>query len=195
MALPISSLTKAVAGILAVAAAATCGDFIWYTYGVLHTATAGLVHGALLLTAVGAVLGAASGHVVKGLPLGALAGVAGAATYYLLILVMDRRTYGTAIPASWVIMWLILAALDGRWLRAPASRTWTAVLVRGVVAALLGGVAFYLVLTTLWGRPPEGGRNYFVQFLAWSFAWAPGLVALTWDRQPESTAVSSREET
>ena len=68
-------------------------------------------------------------------------------------------------------------------------------IVRGVVAALLGGVAFYLVLTTLWGRPPEGGRNYVVQFLAWSFAWAPGLVALTWDRQLESTAALSREET
>jgi hypothetical protein len=185
----ISSIAKAVVGVLAVAAAATCGDYIWYTYGVRHTMVAGLVHGALLLTAVGAVLGAASGHVLKGLPLGALAGVAGAASYYLLVLIMDRRTYGTAIPASWVIMWLILAALDGRWLRAPARRTWSAVLVRGLVAALLGGIAFYLVLTTLWGRPPEGGRNYFVQFLAWSFAWAPGLLALMWRSHPAGTTV------
>ena len=85
MASPISSLTKAVAGILVVAAAATCGDFIWYTYGVRHTMVAGLVHGALLLTAVGAVLGAASGRVLKGLPLGALAGIGGAASYYVLV--------------------------------------------------------------------------------------------------------------
>ena len=192
MPMTISSIAKAVAGILAVAAAATFGDYIWYTYGVRHTMVAGLLHGALLLTAVGAVLGAASGHVLKGLPLGALAGIAGAASYYLLVLIMDRRTYGTAIPASWVIMWLILAALDGRWLRAPARRTWTAVLVRGLLAALLGGIAFYLVLTTLWGRPPEGGRNYFVQFLAWSFAWAPGLLALIWSSQQAGTTVPPR---
>ena len=50
----------------------------------------------------------------------------------------------------------------------------------------MGGLAFYLVMTTLWGRPPAGGRNYVVQFLAWAFAWAPGLVALTGDRQRES---------
>ena len=179
----ISFIVKSVAGIVAIAAAATCGDYIWYTYGVRHTVAAGLVHGALLLTTVGAVLGAFSGHLLKGLPLGALAGIAGALTYYLLVLIMDRRTYGTAIPASWVIMWLILAALDGRWLRAPARRTWTAVLVRGLAAAVWGGIAFSLVLTTLWGRPPAGGRNYVVQLLAWSFAWAPGLLALIWGNQ------------
>jgi hypothetical protein len=173
---------RAAAGVLVVAAAATCGDFIWYTYGVRHTAIAGFVHGALLLAAVGAVLGAASGHIVKGLPLGAVAGVAGAATYYLLVTVMDRRTYGTAIPASWVIMWLILAALDGRWLRAPSRRGWGEVAARGLIAAVLGGAAFYLVLNTLWGRPPAGGRNYLVQFLAWAVAWTPGLLALTLDR-------------
>ena len=170
---------KSVAGILAVAAAATFGDYIWYTYGVRHTTVAGFVHGALLLSSVGAVLGAASGQVLKGLPIGALAGVAGAASYYLLVVIMDRRTYGMAIPAAWVIMWLVLAALDGRWLRAPFRRAWSEVAGRGLVAAVLGGVAFYLVLTTLWGRPPAGGRNYLVQFLAWSFAWAPGLLALT----------------
>jgi hypothetical protein len=182
---------KSAVGIVIVAAAATCGDFIWYTYGVRHTTVAGLVHGALLLTAVGAVLGAATGHVVKGLPLGALAGVAGAATYYLLVLLIDGRTYGTAIPASWVIMWLILSALDGRWLRAPSRRSWSAVAVRGLAAAVLGGVAFYLVMGTLWGRPPEGGRNYVVQFFAWAFAWAPGLLALTLER-PTRGAVSPR---
>jgi rhodanese-related sulfurtransferase len=78
-------------------------------------------------------------------------------------------------------MWLLLAALDGRWLRAPNRRTWPAVAGRGVVAALFGGVAFYLVMNVLWGRPPAGGRNYLVQFFAWAFAWSPGLVALTFN--------------
>jgi phage shock protein E len=183
---------KILAGVLVVAAAATLGDAIWYTYGVRHTMVAGLVHGALLLTAVGAVLGAASGRMLKGLPIGALAGIGGAASYYLLVAVMDRRTYGSAIPAAWIIMWLILAALEGRWLRAPQRRTWAAIGGRGVAAAVLGGLAFYLVMNTLWGRPPAGGRNYVVQFFAWAFAWAPGLFTLTFGGAPVAASAPAR---
>jgi phage shock protein E len=170
---------KTVLGILFVAAVATVGDYIWYTYGVKHGFAAGLIHGALLLTSVGFVLGVASGRVLKGLPIGAIAGIGGALSYYGLIAIMDRRTYGTAIPGAWLIMWLLLAALDGRWLRAPQRRTWGEVAARGFAAALLASVAFYLVLNTLWGRPPATGRNYGIQFLAWAFAWTPGLLALT----------------
>jgi phage shock protein E len=170
---------KTIVGILFVAAVATVGDYIWYTYGVKHGFAAGLIHGALLLTSVGFVLGLANGRVLKGLPIGAIAGVGGALSYYGLIAIMDRRTYGTAIPGAWLIMWLLLAALEGRWLRAPQRRPWSEVGGRGFVAALLGSVAFYLVLNTLWGRPPATGRNYAVQFLAWAFAWTPGLLALT----------------
>ena len=171
---------KAIAGIALVAAAATLGDFIWYAVGVRHTMTAGILHGALLLATVGAALGAASGRLVKGLPIGALAGIGGALSYYALIVAMDSRTYGTAIPGAWVIMWLLLAALEGRWLRAPDRRGWMEIAMRGVVAAVAGGLAFVLVRNILWGRPPDEGRNYVVQFAAWAFAWAPGLLALTW---------------
>ena len=148
-----------VAGIVVVAAAATLGDFIWYTVGVRHTMVAGLVHGALLLTAVGGALGAASGCLAKGLPLGTLAGLGGALSYYFLIVVMDSRTYGTAIPGAWVIMWLLLATLDGRWLRAPNRRDWKEVATRGVVAAVAAGIAFALVRNVLWGRPAAEGRT------------------------------------
>jgi hypothetical protein len=172
-------MMKTIAGIAVIAGAATLGDFIWYTVGVRHTMVAGLLHGALLLAVLGAVLGAASGRLVKGLPIGALAGIGGALSYYALVVVMDRRTYGTAIPTAWVIMWLLLAALDGRWLRAPDRRPWMDVAVRGVIAAVVGGVAFALVRNVLWGRPPVEGRNYLLQFASWAFAWAPGLLALT----------------
>ena len=171
-------------GILLVAAAATAGDYVWYTFGVQHSLTAGLVHGVLLLSTVGVVIGAASGHPIKGLPIGAIAGLAGAASYYAIVAVTGGRTYDAAIPAAWVITWIALAALEGRWLQAPARRTWGAVAARGVVAATVGGVAFYLVQDTLWGRPPAGGRNYLVQYLAWAVAWTPGLVALTWGASP-----------
>lgn len=175
---PTRPLLITLVGIMAVAAVATLGDYIWYTYGVEHRMSAGVIHGILLLTSVGLVLGVVRGRALKGLPIGAIAGLGGALAYYLLIATMDRRPYGTAIPAAWVMMWLLLAALDGRWLRVPA-RAWGGVAIRGLVAAVLGGAAFYLVLTTLWGSPPATGRNYVVQFFAWAFAWAPGLIVLT----------------
>jgi rhodanese-related sulfurtransferase len=180
----------AIASIAVVAAAATLGDFIWYTAGVRHTMIAGLVHGALLLTTVGAVLGAASGRLIKGLPIGAIAGIGGALSYYGLVAVMDSRTYGTAIPGAWVIMWLLLAALDGRWLRAPDRRSWAEVASRGMVAAVAGGLAFAVVRQILWGRPAGEERNYFLQFATWSFAWAPGLLALTWGHARARSAAS-----
>lgn len=175
------------AGIGVVAAAATMGDFLWYTVGVRHTMQAGVIHGALLLSTVGVVLGAATGRPLKGLPIGTVAGVGGALSYYLLIVIMDSRTYGAAIPGAWVLMWLMLAALDGRWLRAPNRRSWRDVALRGIVAAVAGGIAFALVRNVLWGRPPGGERNYLLQFAAWAFAWAPGLMALMAERRSRSS--------
>jgi hypothetical protein len=173
---------RLVLGILGVALLATLGDYTWYTLRVRHTITTGVVHGAVLLTAVGAVLGLESGRLLKGLPIGALAGVGGALTYYVLVALVDGRTYGSAIPASWVALWLIVAALDGRWLRAPARRSWGEIAIRGTIAAVCSGIAFFLVMNTLWGRPPATGKNYFVQFAAWVVAWAPGVLALTLGR-------------
>ena len=170
---------RIVVGILGVALVATLADYTWYTLHVRHNMATGIIHGAVLLTAVGAVLGLHAGRLVKGLPIGALAGIGGALTYYLLVALVDSRTYGSAIPASWIVLWLILAVLDGRWLRAPERRPWRVIAIRGALAALLSGAAFFMVMTTLWGRPPASGRNYAVQFCAWVVAWAPGLLALT----------------
>jgi hypothetical protein len=52
------------------------------------------------------------------------------------------------------------------------------VLARGTMAAVSSGLAFYLVLPTLWGRPPASGRSYVWQFAAWAIAWAPGILAI-----------------
>ncbi len=167
--------------IVLVAAVATAGDFIWYTYGVHHTMVAGVVHGAVLLTAVGAALGAASGSIVRGLPIGTAAGIGGALCFYALAAVLGRGlAFSVAIPASWMVTWILLAVFDGRWLRAARPRAWRTIAARGALAAVLGGAAFALVAGTLWGRPPEGGRNYALQLAAWAFAWAPGLLILNW---------------
>jgi rhodanese-related sulfurtransferase len=186
---------KTLAGILLVAGAATLGDFIWFTYGVEHNVLSGVVHGALLLMMVGGVLGWLAGRFVRGLPIGAIAGIGGAMSYYTIIALTGGRTYGTAIPASWVILWLVLAALDGRWLRAPAQRSWPSIAIRGLTAALAGALAFSYVMPIVWGRPPAGGRNYLVQWLAWAVAWAPGILALAArgeSRVPKNVAQAPR---
>jgi hypothetical protein len=170
---------KIIVGILVVAATATLADWVWYHYGVRHTVMAGVIHGAALLTVVGAALGAASNRVLRGLPIGAVAGIGGALAYQAFVLWIDDRPYGLAIPAAWTVMWLLLALLEGRWLRVPDRRSWAGIAARGIAAAALSGVAFYLAMNTLWGAPPPTGRNYAMQFAAWAFAWAPGLMALS----------------
>ena len=174
---------KTLIATLAIAATATLCDYTWYTVGIRHTLIAGVSYGALLLTVVGGALGAVHGRLLKGLPIGTLAGIGGALSYYILIAVVDSRVYGPAIPGAWITMWSLLAALDGRWLRAPHGRSWRQVAIRGVLAALAGGLAFALVRNVLWGAAPAGGRNYLIHFLAWAFAWIPGLMALTWRRK------------
>jgi hypothetical protein len=72
-------------GILGVALVATLGDYTWYTLHVRHSVLTGIIHGAVLLTAVGGVLGLDGHRGLKGLPIGALAGFGGALAYYLLV--------------------------------------------------------------------------------------------------------------
>ena len=162
------------AGILFIAAVATAGDYVWYEFGVRPRIVAGVIHGAVLLMAVGGVVGVSARRIAAGLPIGAAAGVGGALAYYAI----DTIARGSvAMMAAWIICWIILAVGEGRLLQRP-SRSWTEVLTRGVLASILSGLAFYAVVDVLWGRPPAGGRNYLVQFAAWTLAWAPGILAL-----------------
>jgi hypothetical protein len=168
----------AVVGILVVAAVTTAGDYLWFEVGVgSHHILAGIAHGVVLLTAVGGALGATAGRLLRGLPMGAIAGASGACVYYGL----SSLSVMGAMIAGWGTCWLVLAGLDGRWLRQP-PRSFPAILVRGMLAALSGALAFWLVLDTVWGEAPATGRNYALQFAAWAFAWAPGLLSLTTER-------------
>jgi hypothetical protein len=134
-------------------AAGHLGDFL-YTIGIRHTLLAGFVHGALLLTTVGAVLGASSGRLIKGLPIGAIAGIGGAS-----LLPAGRghgpRTYGTAIPA---------ACDHGCCSRhstvagcAPDRWSWREVALAS--DRFWPGARICAGQNRLWGRP-RGGRNY-----------------------------------
>jgi hypothetical protein len=169
-------MTRVLVGILAVASIATAADAVWYELGVEHRRIAGIVHGAVLLAAVGAVVGLATRRVGAGMAAGAAAGIGGAIVFYALARSIGSRA---AMAAGWAAVWILLATLDGRILRRP-PRPWRPTLARGGLAAVLSGLAFLAVLWTLWGPAPEGGRNYLVQLGAWLVAWTPGLLALTW---------------
>ena len=167
-------MLRIIIGILLVSFVSTAGDYVWYEYGVRHRVAVGILHGAVLLMAVGGVVGVAARRVGAGLPIGAAAGVGGALAYYLI----DTVTGGSvAMIAAWAVCWLLLAVGEGRLLQRP-QRSWGEVVTRGIIAAILGGLAFYAVVNILWGRPPAGGRNYLVQFAAWTVAWAPGILGL-----------------
>jgi hypothetical protein len=169
-------MARLLIGIVVVAAVSAAGDYVWYEMAVEHRMSAGILHGAVLLTAVGGTLGAATGRTFAGLPMGTVAGVVGALTYYALAPVLRSA----AMMVAWASLWIGLALLDGRIVRR-AKRSVRLCMVHGATAALLSGVTFYLVVASLWGRPPAGGRNYAVQFALWAIAWAPGILAIGQD--------------
>lgn len=159
-----------------VALVATLGDFIWFEYGVRHTALHGILHGAVLLLAVGLVLGHHAGKLGRGAVGGVAAGVAGALAFYAVDTVAG---YLGALIAAWVFMWIVLAAVAA-WLRGDLSAvsTWA---LPGVLAAIGSGLTFYLV-SGIWTDHPDS-RNYLWHLVAWTIAWAPGVFALTWKEQ------------
>ena len=167
-------MTRLFVGIFVVALAATVGDYVWYEFGVRHRVWVGILHGAVLLTAVGGAIGAASHRSVAGLPIGCMSGIAGALIYYTALRALGGQA---AMLLAWTSLWIVLALLDARIVRR-GGRSWGQAVVQGVSAAILSGVTFYLVVGTLWGRAPAGGRNYLVQFAAWIIAWAPGILAI-----------------
>ena len=49
--------------------------------------------------------------------------------------------------------------------------------MRGVLAALTSGLAFYAI-SGIWTNPAPGGPNYAYNFLCWTIAFLPGFAAL-----------------
>ncbi len=176
-------MLKPLLGVLFVAAVATLGDHVWYAVGARNQATAGSLHGAALLGAVGLVLGWMSKRIVAGLLTGIAAGVGGALAYYAIAAALGGRGQSLhAMVAAWAAVWIVLAICDARVLRRPAVRPWGEALARGLAAAVLGGLAFYFTYPYFWGRE---SRNYgdLVKFGAWVIAWAPGILSLALPRQ------------
>jgi hypothetical protein len=70
----------------------------------------------------------------------------------------------------WVCFGLLLLPLGG-------DRRWWPAIGRGLLAAIVSGLAFYAI-SGIWTRPPREGPNYLYNFGAWTFAFLPGFLAL-----------------
>jgi hypothetical protein len=168
-------MTTALVGAIVLGALSTLYDFIWAYFEVKHRTVNGLVHGMTLLSVAGLVLAWPARRYLAGLVGGALAGLVAAASFYAFFHVFG---YLGGILAAWMLLWMLFGALEAR-LR--GRKPGTDSIVRGLLAALLSGAAFYLI-SGIWtdhSAPP----NYLRNFASWTFAFFPGFAALLWRRR------------
>jgi hypothetical protein len=154
---------------------ATVGDWIWATYLAQHVMTAGLIHGALLCLAMGAMVGRPTGHLPLGAAAGIGIGVVAAGTFYLL---SPMLRYSAMFPA-WFLLWVLLALLYHR-LRPGTPLRWA--VTRGIIAGAASGLAFFLV-SGMWTRWNPAEIDYLDHFARWVFAFAPGFLVLQGGRR------------
>jgi hypothetical protein len=159
----------AIVASLVLAVASTLGDFVWAAGNVRHRALYGLVHGAAICLCIGALIGARTGRLSIGIAVGPLVGLIAAAAFYALA---PSLGYSAMFPA-WMLFWILFALLQARLVRTPVGSA----LARGLIAAALSGIAFYLV-SGMWTRPSPGGPDYAANFVRWAFAFLPGFLAL-----------------
>lgn len=168
-------IANSFAGATLLAALSTFGDWLWTHYIPDGAVIPGVVHGAVVFLVLAGILAWSAGtrraarRLVPTLP---LAGMLIAAVFYPLAGVFG---YVAALLVTWMIMWLSTAALQ-RWAREGAE-TIGRTLLRGTVAALASGLAFWAI-SGIWTRPAPGGPNYLWHFACWGFAFLPGFLAL-----------------
>jgi hypothetical protein len=164
-------LVHSLLGALWTAALSTFGDFVWARFIHAHRPVFGLLHGLALCAGIGLVLGVLRGRAARGLLTGALIGLGAAGGYYVLAPFVGY----SAMFVLWMALWIGFGWLEGVTDDGPPRRP--GALVRGIVAALGSGAAFYAV-SGIWTRPEPGGPRYAFHFLCWSIAFLPGFLAL-----------------
>ena len=155
---------------LALAAAMTAGDMLWAGLSLRHRMGYGLAHGALICLLIGTFIGWRARRPLAGTAAGPVIGLLAAGLFYVLA---PWLRYSAMFPA-WMFFWICFALLQ-KHLR--DERTWGTAIMRGLLAAIVSGAAFYLI-SGVWTRPPRGGPNYLYNFGAWFVAFAPGFLLL-----------------
>lgn len=169
-------MTEVRRGLLAAAAlgaAMTVGDWIWARWLTDGDMVAGLVHGVAFFAALAGVLGwAARASLVRLMLTLPIAGLAIAAGFYGLFAL--TRDYRVSLLACWAAMWLATAAALRQALGAdePPGRT----ALRGLLATVGAGLSFWSIA---WVWTSAGaGTGYAARWALWTWAFAPGLLAL-----------------
>jgi hypothetical protein len=166
----VRDVSVAVGSALFAAVVMTVGDWLWVSRSLSHRMVYGLVHGAALCLSIGLALGVPVKRPLIGALGGLVVGVLSAASFYVLAPFLRYW----AMFAAWVLLW-ILIALFHRWLRRAASLQ--GALVRGAIAAIGSGIAFYAI-SGMWTRWNPAAVNYADHFLRWTIAFLPGFLAL-----------------
>jgi hypothetical protein len=168
----VQALVAAFVSALLIGALNTLGDFTWARFELAHRPVLGLVHGLTLCLGIGLCLGAPRQRPARGAIGGALIGLGAAGGFYLLATVMGYA----AMFVLWMALWIAFGVLDGRGLGEP-RQPMASSLVRGVLAAIGSGAAFYAI-SGIWQRHPSGAGDYAYRFACWTFAFLPGFLAL-----------------
>jgi hypothetical protein len=140
----------------------------------------GLSHGVILFACIGAYLGSLEKRQIAGAMYGAAIGLAAAGMFYLLAPIAGYWV----MFFVWAFVWLALAALSERLLRANQA-AWKSTIRRGVFAMVGSGIAFYLI-SGIWRPFNPHGWDYAVHFLGWTFAYLAGFLALLARRDDSS---------
>ena len=160
----------AIAAAFVLAVAMTAGDMLWAGLSLRHRVGYGLAHGALMCLLIGGFIGWQARRTLPGIVAGPVIGVIAAALFYALA---PWLRYSAMFPA-WMFFWICFAVLQKQ---LTGQSTWAVAVARGVLAAVVSGVTFYLI-SGIWTRPPRGGPNYLYHFGAWFVAFLPGFLAL-----------------
>jgi hypothetical protein len=170
-------LAAALVGAALTALVSTLGDWVWATWIPRHRPVFGLAHGTLLCLWIGLFLGLLAARPGRGALGGAAIGFLCAGGFYALA---PFAGY-SAMFVLWSVLWMLLGALYGRVL-IRQDRLGSA-LLRGALAAVGSGLAFYAI-SDIWLAPPPGGPRYPVHLVSWTLAYLPGFLALLLRRQP-----------
>ena len=156
---------------LVLGAVMTFGDWLWAALRIRHTVTAGVLHGAAMCFCLGLAIGLHARRPLAGATAGPIVGVLAAGLFYLLA---SMLRWTVAMIPAWMFFWICFGLLQAWLLR---ERGLGAGLMRGLVAAVLSGAAFYAI-SGIWTRHDPSGPNYAWNLAAWTIAFTPGFLAL-----------------
>ncbi|MFQ5527321.1 MAG: hypothetical protein ACE5GX_13795 [Thermoanaerobaculia bacterium] len=154
-------------------------DWVWARYIPNGAVVPGVVHGVVVFVLLAIVVGRAArapGAAKRLLLTLPIAGLLIAAGFYPLAYGIG---YLGALLVAWIAMWLALALLRRR--ARGGNENVARSLLRGVLAALASGLAFWAV-SGMW-TDPAAHTSYLLRFAYWTFAFLPGFLALFWGQR------------